>query len=320
MAEAQAQAQPQPQAEVKPQAQAQPQPQAEPEKTYPVGTKLSWKHPEGADRWYTPNSRTAIVLKDGILQVKEVINGVPVMASRPPPHDYYQVCARKFFSSLADWKAQLPAGGSITVAEATEDFSVPSINRKAQAPVKATTDYDYMKELQKRFSVHAFIEEGQTPAQRLAEEVRNTRHQTTIVDSFTSPMVMATTRAPREIAEALEKADIAARRLRRSIKRAIAIQGSICAEPSKALTVPTWFVNNYKQRLVAFVNEKEIEICFNPKDGLLALRGDPALGTPYGHFYGTPKTGRTFAELGIDLKADGKPRLKAYYRCDSIEL
>jgi hypothetical protein len=291
--------------------------EVEPEKTYPVGTKLSWKHPEGADRWYSPNSRTAIVLKDGILQVKEVNNSITVTTH---PGAYYAKSARKFFSSLADWKQQLPAGGSMTVTEATEDFSVPSIKRKAQAPVEATTDYDYIKELQQRFSVHAFLEEGQTPAQRLANQVRSTRDQMTLVDSLTTPMVLATTRAPREIAEALEKADIAARRLRRSIKKANAIQRSICAEPSKALKKPFWFVNKYKQRLVAFIKGKEIEICSNPKDGLIALRGDPALGAPYDYFYGIPKTGRTFAELGLDLKADGKPRLKAYYRCEFIEV
>ena len=56
----------------------EPEVKPEPEVTYPVGTKLSWKHAEGADKWYSPNSRTAIVLKDGILQVKEVLNSVTV--------------------------------------------------------------------------------------------------------------------------------------------------------------------------------------------------------------------------------------------------
>lgn len=296
----------------------EPEVKPEPEVTYPVGTKLSWKHAEGADEWYSSNSRTAIVLKDGILQVREVVNSVTVTTTRPGA--YYATCAQKFFSSLADWKQQLPAGGSITVTEVTGDMSVPSINRKAQAPIKAASDVDYIKELQQRFSVHSKLEKGLTPAQRLAEQVSNIRHFMTQVDSLTSPLVLATTRAPREIAEAFEKADFAARRLRRAIKRASGIQQMICTDPSKALVVPIWFANHYKQRLVAFVKGKEIEICCAPQDGILGLNGDPSLGTPYGHFHGFPKTGKTFAELGIDLKADGKPRLKAYYRRESIEL
>jgi len=298
------------------------QPVAQPlPETYPVGTKLTWALPNSDgrpnDRW-SQNRCVAIILKNGVIQVKEVKDGMVVMTERP--RDHYRRCAQKFFSSLADWKQQLPAGGSITVTEVTEDFSIPSIQRKAKAPVKATDDMGYMKELQHRFSVHARLDEGKTPRARLVGYVSNMREDMTLFNNLTSPLALATTRAPREIAEALNKAEIIARRIRRSSIWAASIQKDICADPCNALTVPVWFINKYRQALVAFINGKEIQICSNPKDGLIALKGDPALGTPYGHFYGTPKTGKTFAELGIDLKADGKPRLKAYYRCESIEI
>jgi hypothetical protein len=82
-------------AEPVPAAVTEPVPMAEPvpaavavQESYPVGTKLSWKHPDGSDQWYSPNSRTAIVLKGGIvLQVKEVINGI---TSRIRKNDGYQ--------------------------------------------------------------------------------------------------------------------------------------------------------------------------------------------------------------------------------------
>lgn len=310
-AQAQAQAQPQPQA----QAQAQPQAQQEPE-SYPVGTKLSWKHPEGGDQWFSPNSRTAIVLKDGILQVKEVINSVTVTTTHPG--GYYATCAQKFFSSLADWKAQLPEGGSVTVTEATEDFSVPSIQRKASMSVKATDDHGYIKEVQERFSVHAHLNKYDSPAERLVTEVVNVRHYMTLVESLTSPAALASTKTPREVYEALERAHLVSKRLRRSIKKATRIQNDICLMPSKANTNPLWFKNDYKQRLVAFVKDREIDICYEAKEGLLGLAGNPDTGC-YGKWF-SPKTGKTFAELGIDLKADGKPRLKVYYRRESIEL
>jgi hypothetical protein len=288
----------------------------EPEVTYPVGTKLSWKHAEGADQWYSPNMRTAIVLKDGILQVKEVINDVTVMTTRPGAH--YQTCAQKFFSSLADWKAQLPAGGSITATEVTEDFTLPSIKRKAAKPFKATTDLGYIEEIQKRFSVCAYLEEGASPTQSLADQLANIRHQMTLVDTLTSAASMATTKAPREIADALEKADIAVRRMRRASKKASRIQNGICLEPSKAKTNPIWFTNAYRARLMAFVKGREIDICASTRLNLLGLAGNPDTGC-FGMWF-SPKTGGSFAHLGIDLKADGKPRLKVYYRRESIEL
>lgn len=296
---------------------AVPVPMAAVEETYTVGTKLSWTQPEGSVGQYFPNSRIAIVLKDGILQVKEQINGVIAFTQH---HECGRKrVAQKFFSSLADWKATLPAGGSIA-SKAGEDYSVPNIKRKALVPVKAETDVDYIKVLQQRFRVCSRLEKGMSLTQRLVQQVASIREEMTLVDSLTSPLVLATTRAPLEISETLEKANFAAKRLRLASTKATGIQRTISWEPCKAHVVPQWFANGYKQRLVAFVKGKEIEICSNPKDGILGLSGDPSLGTPYGHFYGSPKTGKTFAELGIDLKADGKPRLKMYYRNESIEL
>ena len=300
-----------------PQAQAQVAP--EPEKVYPVGTKLSWKPTDETDRWYSPNSRTAIVLKDGVLQVKEVINQVPTMATKPGAT--HETCARKFFSTVADWKAQLPAGGSITASEVTEDMSVPSIQRKAKAPVNTTSDINYIDEIEKRFSIHAYLEEGFTPAERLASEVIVIRENMTVINDLTTPLSLSTTRAPQDIANALDKAYYASLRVCRASKRAKRIQTNICVEPSKALIAPLYFTNDYKQRLVAFVGGREIDItttsCY-AKVALIGLAGNPDKGH-FGKWF-SPKVGKTFAELGIDMKADGKPRLKAYYRRESIEL
>lgn len=304
-----------PQAEAETQAPVQPQAQPEPEKVYPVGTKLSWRPTGETDGWASPNSRTAIVLKDGVLQVKEVINHVTTMNK---PGATYSGCARKFFSSLADWKAQLPAGGSITATEVTDDFSVPSIQRKAKAPVKATTDVDYINELHKRFSVHAYLDEGFTPAQRLANEVNIMRANMDVINDLTTPLSLSRTRAPQDIAKALERAYFISQSLFRASKRAKRIQDGICIEPSKALVAPIYFRNVYKQRLVAFAGGQEIEITSNSKMGLIGLAGNPDKGH-FGKWF-SPKVGKTFAELGIDMKADGKPRLKVYYRRESIEL
>ena len=84
------------------------------------------------------------------------------------------------------------------------------------------------------------------------------------------------------------------------------------------MVAPIYFRNDYKQRLVAFAGGQEIEITSNSKMGLIGLAGNPDRGC-FGKWF-SPKLGKTFAELGIDMKADGKPRLKVYYRRESIEL
>jgi hypothetical protein len=54
--------------------------------------------------------------------------------------------------------------------------------------------------------------------------------------------------------------------------------------------------------------------------GFIALALDKATNSRGRGKWVKPTLGKTFAELGIDMKADGKPRLKVYYRKDSIEL
>jgi hypothetical protein len=110
---------------------------------------------------------------------------------------------------------------------------------------------------------------------------------------------------------------LAAKRLRKATKNASRTQARISCDPSKADVTPLWFQNEYKQRLCAFVKGREIEICADSKQGLMGLAGNPDTGC-FGEWF-SPKTGKTFASLGIDLKADGKPRLKMHYRRESIE-
>ena len=113
------------------------------EETYPVNTMLRWKKDDNNRRW-------AIVLKDGIMQVKEEIMGRTSLDAPRPGYSYGKT-SRKFFSSLADWKATLPAGGTLTTEAGTDH----SIKTKVETPVPAATDADYIAELKKRFHVHS---------------------------------------------------------------------------------------------------------------------------------------------------------------------
>jgi len=292
--------------------------------SYPTGTKLTWVLPEedgSVEPSFASNSRTAIVLKDGILQVREVINGVIVKVPRPDSN-YYTMTARKFFSSLTDWQQQLPAGGTV-ISTARGDCNVLSIKRKASKvqSYKAKSDADYIREIQKTYSIYSKIEYGKTPAQLFFENISNVRGQMELLNTMTSKV--NTLRLDKDallVSEEMMKIDAAARKLRRASRKANSIMRTISSDTSKAHTVPQWFVNNYKQRLMAFVKGIEIELCCNRESGIMGLSGDPSHGAPYGHYFGYSKTGTTFAELGLDMKADGKPRLKVCYRRESIEL
>jgi hypothetical protein len=297
---------------------ATPEPAPTPEpvpESYPVGTKLSWKPNSDTDRWYHPNSRTAIVLKDGILQVKECIGGVPTMEQTGPRKG---LVARKFFSSLADWKATLPAEGAITASVVTEDFSLPSIQRKAAKPVAAESDIDYIAELQKRYSVHARLEEDFTP---LEKKDRCIEHMTITAEKISSQMRSSFIRSACtiEFCSSMHHLASLGKRLAYQASRVLAIQNTIRLSPQKANVRPMIFTNDYRQRIVAFVGGREVEIASSKELGLIGVAWDRERDLIGKWFNAT--TGKTFAELGIDLKAaDGKPILKVYYRRSTIDI
>jgi hypothetical protein len=288
----------------------------EPE-SYPIGTKLSWKPNSDTDRWYHPNSRTAIVLKDGILQVKECIDGVPTMDQTGPRGGRV---ARKFFSSLADWKATLPADGAITASVVTEDFSLPSIQRKAAKPVAAESDIDYIAELQKRYSVHAKLYEDFTP---LEKQDRCIEHMTNMAERISSHLGSSSIRSIRsastvEVCGSMHNLASLGKRLAHQANMVVAIQHAMVRSPEKANVKPMIFTNDYRQRIVGFVGGREVEIASSKELGLVGVAWDrerDLIGK-----WVNATTAKTFAQLGIDLKADGKPLLKVYYRRSTIDI
>ena len=285
---------------------------AAPVETYPIGTKLSWKHSDGANDWRTSNSRTAIVLKDGILQVKEVIQGVVSMDGRK--------CIQKFFSSLADWKATLPAGGTITASVPTEDFSLPVIQRKAAKPIVAETDVDYIAELQRRYGVHSKLQEGLTPREQRRSLIIHMVEMTLQINSImqSSSITGVQTASPAAVSDAMRNLSSISKRLARYASRMEDCHTRICRMPDQADVKPISFINNYRQRIMAFVGGREVEITSSKKLGRVGVAWERWRDSIGKWFIPTVET--TFAQLGIDLKADGYPRLKVYYRGKSIEL
>jgi len=289
-------------------------PEPEPE-THAIGTKLSWKQSEGASSstWYSPNSRTAIVVKNGILQVKEVIDGT---VSKTTTH----YCSQKFFSSLADWKATLPAGGVITISTPTENFSLPSIKRKAAKPIVAETDVAYIEALKNRYAVHSGIYKGSTPVQQRENLIAKMKSQLHCIKGFLeSPTVTSIyTARPANIRYAMYRLAIHGNIIARLASKVTTTHDAILQSPESASVQPILFTNNYRQRIMGFVGGREVELTSSSQLGLLGLAGPRELDEMGKWFKST--TAKTFAQLGLDLKPDGYPRLKVYYRRESIEL
>ena len=262
------------------------------EESYPARTMLRWVGDENNKRW-------AIVLKDGIIQVKEMIMGRISM-------DTLSRCNQKFFSSLADWKATLPAGGTLT-SQAGADHSLKA---KIAAPITAATDIEYINQIKKRFSIRSRIAKNLTKLQ-----VRNTTF--TELQRSAALLQMNMEALKNLTTDTTLRAEVIGSQLQnvvwasKSIKKysQMALRGQLGMMSGYKEAESYRFTNNYRQVLYAFVGDKRVEI--TASDDLLGLAHTKRL---------PPMLGKTFAELGIQMKADGKPRLLVAYRRQQIEL
>ena len=255
---------------------------------YPVGTMLRWKKDD-------QNKRTAIVVKDGVLQVKEIIDGSLTKVNG-------HLVKRTFFKDVAEWKASLPEGGTIS-AEAAKPWA-PSIEEKAKAPIEATTDAGYIAELMKRYLVRSDIYEQLSINERI-ERTRDLLKHTT--ERFARNLSVENSNISNFVSYT-ETITHHAKWLERQIFEA----RSKTAE--ELVEVTYIFSNVNKQKLFAYKGGLKYEIC--SKDNILAL-APSAEGTRY---RGKALVGKTFADLGIEMKGNGKPRLEVSYYRRRIEM
>ena len=257
---------------------------------YPAGTMLRWIKGD-------QNKRVAIVMKDSVLQVKEIIAGQITM--------HQGVCVkRSYFKDFAEWKASLPEGGSIS-AEPMKQSGTPTIEEKAKAPIVATTDAGYITELSKRYLVRSQIYQKCSMNDRI-EDCRSAlksgiQHLAlhTSLDNSKIDRLMSSIGGVAAYAKWLKRLLFDARN----------------KTPQELSAATFRFKNYYKQKLFAYKGGLKYEICTN-KNGIIAL-APSAEGTKYRE---NALTGNSFAELGIEMKDDGKPRLEVSYYRRRIEL
>jgi hypothetical protein len=242
------------------------------------------------------NKRVALVMKDCVLQVKEVIAGEITQ-------NQLRMVKRSPFKDFADWKASLPEGGAIT-AEGAKPWAL-TIEEKAKAPIAAATDAGYISELTKRYLVRSQLYENPS----INQEIERTRkYMKEEIERFTRNMSVDNGNIQR-ITSSCQTVAHYAKWLERMVSEA---RGKTPEELSR---VTFTFQNCYKQKLFAYKNGLKYEIA-TTKNGNLAL-APSAEGTKY---RGPSLLAENFAGLGIEMKADGKPRLEVSYYRRRIEL
>jgi hypothetical protein len=259
-----------------------------------MGTRLRWSKDD-------KNWRTAIIIKDGVLQVKEVIDYKITMALARPEAPYETV-KKTFFNNIAEWRASLPEGGTVATFTGPE---IASIEAKAKKPVLATTDTSYIAELSERYLVRSKVyqessmnEKIEYSRMRLKSEIQGMKLDTSVENRNIDLLISS-----------IRLIEHYAKWLKRQLSDAH-------GKTPEELSAPRFqFRNYYKQKLFAYKDGLKYEICTN-KNGILALAPSPE-GTKY---HENALTGRSFAELGIEMKADGRPRLEVSYYRRRIEL
>jgi hypothetical protein len=211
---------------------------------------------------------------------------------------------RTYFKDFAEWKASLPEGGSIS-AEPMRQSGTPTIQEKAQAPIVATTEAAYIAELSNRYLVRCQLSQLPSINENIEYPRRILKSE---IQQLALDMRVDNKNIDRVI-NSIRTIEHHAKWLKRQISDA---QGKT---PEELNATRFRFTNYYKQKLFAYKGGLKYEICTN-KNGIIGL-APSAEGTRYRE---NAVTGRSFAELGIEMKADGRPRLEVSYYRKRIEL
>jgi len=257
--------------------------------TYPINTILRWKDVA------SKSSRTAIVIKNGVLQLKEVINDKVTF-------DFLRRCAKKNFASVAEWKASL-SGGELTVTAGP-----PTIEDRISTPIVAKTDAQYIDEIKKRFQVRSDIYLDASDVEKRDHCIRDIKYSLTSLQTRVAELDASNAS---DAYDKLRGINRMGRSIAHNAKIAMYFDQNIRYEPVKAAQKKYMFRNEYRQAIYAFVGGKMVHITSG--NGLVGI-----VNHNYRCHAAAATTG-TFAELGLDMNG-GKPRLQVAYRKKMIDL
>ena len=255
-----------------------------PEPVYAVNTILRWKKDDD-------NRRTAMVVKDGVMQLKEIMLG------RRSAND------KKFFSSFADWKSTLPSGGEIAV-----QVGAPTVQAKISAPIVAKTDVEYINELKKRFRVQTAYVLEKSHKQNCEEYTSIMRQHGPVLAKLLTEL------GPTPTGESIGSIMYYCNQLLNAASLVRRSQAMIQYNPTEADLRKKKFQAIGRQAIYAFFKGAKVEITSGHGQVAISRDSEGRIGR-----WATPTTASTFAELGIEM-VNGKPRLEVEYRKKKISI
>ena len=257
----------------------------------PVGSKLRWVHDE-------ETYRIAIVVANGILQVKSVIDGEG--DCNPNFSSFRNRLKKTFYTTEEEWRASLPLGGTISVSE---------------VPVKevfvAGPHVEVAEKLCKRYKIRSGVSEILTLAQQRDSMLESVRDMEAMI---------ATYKQKEEVSELSPFEKNVWDGFVKSIPYYKSKIASIDEMGERHKNKQTFAINRYsqsRQKLIAILADRSYTR-FSPSSFIYPKCKDNGVAIPRGLFcHDDKKFYASLHEMNV-LTVDGVPCVNLYYRKKTI--
>jgi hypothetical protein len=257
----------------------------------PVGSKLRWVHDE-------ETYRIAIVVANGILQVKSVIDGEG--DCNPNFSSFRNRLKKTFYTTEEEWRASLPLGGTISVSE---------------VPVKevfvAGPHVEVAEKLCKRYKIRSGVSEILTLAQQRDSMLESVRDMEAMI---------ATYKQKEEVSELSPFEKNVWDGFVKSIPYYKSKIASIDEMGERHKNKQTFAINRYsqsRQKLIAILADRSYAR-FSPSSFIYPKCKDNGVAIPRGLFcHDDKKFYASLHEMNV-LTVDGVPCVNLYYRKKTI--
>jgi hypothetical protein len=266
-------------------------PLQEPFPKRPVGTKLRWVLDE-------ETYRIAIVVANGILQVKSVIDG------EGDCNDNFR-CFRNrlkktFYTTEEEWRASLPLDGTISVVE------VP-----VKEEIVAGPHVEVAEKLSKRYKIRSGVSENMTLAQQRDSMLESVRDMEGMITTY---------KQKEEVSELSPFEKHIWDGFMRSIPHYKKKIASIDEMGERHKNKQTFTINRYnqsRQKLVVILADRSYSR-FSPASSIAPKYKDNGVAIPKGLFcHDDKKFYASLHEMNV-LTVDGVPCVNLYYRRKTI--
>ena len=267
---------------------------AAPEPSYPVGTKHVWEDMPFYDSENLNKLRRRIVaiqLNDGVIQVKDITSGNDNYDDNNYNFD------KKFYPSLAAWKATLPEGE--VKSEPNNGLTDLQSRLKKPFPTDEKSDADALYMFCARWSVRNYAYKEKSLAEK---------HEESKKDFLELQKYVASIKIPQDNDMWYDTLGSKGRinMMKKNYNTIIELNYNKMTMTEKEFNAHNIKVKYHsRQKLYAFV-QGERRMIFPSKDHKTYQKSN--------FMWCNGRKGKTFAELGIDMKPDGTPLLELSYR------